>query len=151
MVLLGLVILVSGIVIGSVGTLVTIKRGMMRAVQHPEQIPERTARRLAARYDLSDEQQAQVQAILRERLQRMAQIRRRLRPHIDAELDRLREDMAEVLTDEQQAQWREDFDRLREAIQPPMYTPNESTEEPEAGAGALPASPPQETDVPPSG
>jgi len=123
MVLLGLVILGSGIVIGSVGTLVTIKRGMIRAVQHPEQIPERTVKRMARRYDLTDEQRAEVEAIVASRLHRMADIRRRIRPHLDEQLDSLREDVAQVLINEQEAQWREDFSRLRKAVQVPMYAP----------------------------
>lgn len=136
MVLLGLVILGSGIVIGSVGTLVTIKRGMMRAVQHPERIPDRTVRRMARRYDLTDEQRVKVEAILTSRLQRMAEIRRRIRPHLDGQLDSLRDDVAEVLTDEQEAQWREDFTRLRRAVRVPMYAPGSPpgpTDEPGAG------------------
>ncbi|MBD3292030.1 MAG: hypothetical protein GF393_03840 [Armatimonadia bacterium] len=133
MVLLGLVILGSGIVIGSVGTLVTIKHGMMRAVQYPEQIPERTVQRMARRYDLTDEQRAEVEAILTGRLQRMAEIRRRIRPHIDEQLDSLREDVAQVLTEEQEAQWREDFSRLRKAVQVPMHAPA-SPDAPEGSA-----------------
>jgi Spy/CpxP family protein refolding chaperone len=131
MVVLGLVILGSGIVIGSVGTLVVVKRGIADAVQHPERIPERTVDRMARRYDLTDEQRAKVEAILTTRLQRMAQIRRRIRPHVDAQLDSLREDVAEVLSEKQAAQWREDFKRLRRVVQVPMYAP----QAPESEAG----------------
>ncbi len=134
MVLLGLVILGSGIVVGSVGTLIVVRRGIVEAVQQPEQIPERTAERMARRYDLSDRQRAEVNAILRQRLQRMAAIRQRLRPHLDAELDSLREDVAEVLTDEQETEWRADFNRLRDAVQVPMYAPAEPPDEQTEGA-----------------
>lgn len=134
MVLLGLVILGSGIVIGSVGTLVVVRRGIIRAIKHPEEIPERTIRRMARRYDLSEQQQAEVREILRRRLHRIAAIRQRLRPHLDAELDSLREEVAQVLTEEQEQQWREDFSRLRDAVQVPMYAPHAPPEEPAEGS-----------------
>ena len=130
LVLLGLVILGSGIVIGSVGTLTVVRRSMVHAAKHPEEIPERAVRRMARRYDLTAEQQAQIEAILRTRMQRMAAIRQRLRPYLDDELDSLREDVAGVLTPEQEAQWREDFGRLRNAIQVPMHAPPVSPDTP---------------------
>lgn len=124
MVLLGVVILGSGIVIGSVGTLMVVRKAMVRAVEHPEQMPERATNRMARRYDLTERQQTEVEAILRERLQRMARIRHQMRPRLDAELDSLREEVAGVLTDEQAAAWREDMGRLRDAIQVPMNAPH---------------------------
>ncbi|MFW5868970.1 MAG: hypothetical protein ACOCX2_14190 [Armatimonadota bacterium] len=96
MVLLGMVILGSGIVIGSVGTLMVVRKAMVRAVEHPEQMPERATNRMARRYDLTERQQTEVEAILRERLQRMARIRHQMRPRLDAELDSLREEVAAI-------------------------------------------------------
>jgi len=133
MVLLGLVIFGSGIVIGSVGTLTFVRRAMVRAVKHPEQLPDRAIARMTRRYDLTPEQQAEVGAILRTRMQRMTAIRQQLRPYLDAELDSLRDDVAGVLTEEQATQWQHDFGRLRNAIQVPMHaplTPPEKTSEP---------------------
>jgi len=118
MVLLGLVILLCGMVIGSAATLVVARRAVVHAVLHPEEMPERAAERLGRRLDLSAKQQAQVETILRHRLLALAHIRERIRPHIDRELDELREEVAAVLDEEQARQWRDDFRRLRRLIQP---------------------------------
>jgi len=74
---------------------------MIHAIKHPEQVPARATTRLAQRLDLSDEQRAEVEQILRRRLQLLTAIRRQLRPQIDGQLDGLREDIAEVLNDDQ--------------------------------------------------
>jgi len=118
MVLLGLAILLCGMVIGSAGTLFVARRAVVHAVLHPEEMPTRAAQRLGRRLDLSAEQQAQVETILRRRLLALAHVRERFRPQIDRELDDLREEVAAMLDEEQAQQWRDDFRRLRRFIQP---------------------------------
>lgn len=123
MVLLGLVIFGSGLIIGSVGALTVVRRTMVRAVKHPERLPDRAVERMTSRYGLTEQQQGEVEVVLRRRMERMAAIRQQLRPHLDAELDSLQEDVAPLLDDEQEVRWREDFTRLRNAIQVPMHAP----------------------------
>ncbi len=123
MVLLGLVILVCGIMIGSAGTVFVARRAMLHAVRHPEEMPRRAATRLASRLDLTDEQRARIEGILRTRLRKLGEIRDRLRPHMDRELDALREEIADVLDENQERRWREDFRRLRQLLHPPAYEP----------------------------
>jgi len=137
MVLLGVVILLCGMVIGSAATLFVARRAVVHAVLHPEEMPERAAERLGRRLDLSAEQQAQVEAILRQRLLALAYIRERFRPQIDRELDELREEVATVLDEEQARRWRDDFRRLRHLIQP------QAAPAPEASPDELPSPPPQ--------
>ena len=120
MLLLGLIILMCGIIIGSAATIAAERRALLRVAQHPGELSVRAADRLARRLDLTEQQRGRVEAILTERLQRLAQLRQRVRPDVDRELNALEEEVAAVLDERQQQRWRRDFTRLRELIQPPM-------------------------------
>lgn len=120
MAVLGLVILLCGMVIGAGITVRVARRAVVHAVTHPEEMPAQAAERLAARLDLTDEQRAQVEQILRQRLTTLAALRSRLRPHVDRELDALDAEISAVLDEQQRARWHHDFERLRTFIQPPL-------------------------------
>ena len=61
--------------------------------------------RMAKHLNLSDEQQDKVCLILQESLDKMQAIRVRVKPEVDAELDRADREIRAVLTDEQAQKW----------------------------------------------
>ena len=113
-----LLFLLCGLIIGSGMTLLLIRGAVHRMLAEPELLPARILQRLDAQLDLDDPQRAAVEAILRERLAAFQSIRQRVKPEIQAELNRLRDEVSAALTPEQQAKWQTRFDALRARWQP---------------------------------
>ncbi len=118
-VLLGVIILLGGLVIGSGGTLIIVHKLVISAIHHPEQVPKRMAKRISRKLDLSREQTAKVQAILIERQKALLAIRREAYPRVEAELRKARDQVAAILEPEKAASWKNRFEQLRTQWMPP--------------------------------
>jgi hypothetical protein len=118
--LLGSVILLSGMIIGSGLTLHVIWNRVTTMLQHPDAIPERWTERLQSRLDLTPEQAERIEQIMRERQEALRDLRREWQPLLMEELDRLQEEVAAVLDEEQARKWNERCTYLREHLVPPL-------------------------------
>lgn len=134
MVLLGAVILLSGIVIGSGVTLLWLQHRLLYMVHHPEDAPKTIALRLQSKLDLTDEQTKQIEALFRERQKHIQALRREVQPRVVEQLTQAREEVARVLTAEQAKKWQAYFDGMQEKWMPPMPPAPETKKE--AGNGS---------------
>jgi shikimate kinase len=121
-VLLSLVIFASGGAVGVGATLIVLRNRVLYAIHHPREMPVRIAAGMRRPLQLSDEQVRQVQQILSQRQQVLQNIRRRVQPEVEAELDRVEQQVAEVLDNQQREWWREYFAHLRGTWLPPLPT-----------------------------
>ena len=103
--LFALLIFAGGAACGAGVTVVVIARVAHHVLMHPEEAPRRIAMRLSHRLDLSKEQTAQVEKIIRNRQGQIGEIRRDMQPRIETQLTRLESDIAAVLTPPQQQKW----------------------------------------------
>lgn len=110
--------LLCGIIIGSGVTVLFLRGALNRLVQDPDLLPERMIQRMDRSLGLEEEQRAAIEAIVEARMGGLREIRARVRPEVQMELDALRNEVSAVLTPEQRAQWEARFDSLRERWQP---------------------------------
>jgi hypothetical protein len=110
-IIVGIIILSCGIVIGSGATLLHLKdRMIMRGPRPPlNSIVED----IRARYDLTEEQSAQAEDILRKRQETMHTLFGEFREKIEAEFQELSMEMKEILSPEQYERWEHDFKTRR--------------------------------------
>ena len=120
--LLSLVIFASGGAVGVGVTLIVLRNGVLYALHHPREMPVKIAAGMRRPLRLSDEQVRQVERILSQRQQVLQDIRRRVQPEVEAELDRVEQQVAEVLDNQQRERWHEHFTRLRGIWLPPLPT-----------------------------
>lgn len=125
-VLLWLIVFGSGFVAGTGMTLIGVRKGLLEAVHHPETMPKKVAQRLRRPLQLSDEQTRRVEEIIRDRQQSLQQIRIRVQPEVEAELDVIDREISQVLDDNQRAQWQKLFQQLRSTWLPPLPAPDGS-------------------------
>lgn len=111
--LLGLLILICGIAIGTGGTVVVMKHIILNAIQHSERVPQRITDRMRGKLGLTEDQAAKVKAILTERQKKIQALLRQVRPEVDKEFEKAKEEVAAILKPDQAKKWRERFDRLR--------------------------------------
>jgi cell division protein FtsB len=131
--LLVAVVFFAGVVIGAGGALIGVYNRVVEGIQHPESEPARITARLRRNLRLTDEQAAQVEAILLRHQAEFQEIRRRVQPEVVARLDQVERDIAEVLTPEQRPRWHSRFDQMRRTWIPPM------PDEPRPSSGTGPA------------
>ena len=112
-ILLGVAIFCSGVIVGGSATLIALRHVALHTIHHPEELPDRLTGWLRYRLKLSDQQAQAMKAILIERQSAIWAVRRECQPRVQAELDRLREQIAAVLDRKQAEKWRERFDRIR--------------------------------------
>jgi hypothetical protein len=117
--LLGAVILVCGVAIGSGGTILWIHHKFQRMNRDPEKMQAELAARIQSRLNLTDEQTARVEQILGKRHEAMMKVRSEVEPRFKAEMDGMRSDIAALLTAEQARQWNEEFDSIMMPGPPP--------------------------------
>ena len=123
MILFGFILLVSGIVIGVAGNEYFHKVMRDRFIDHPEQATRMITKRLQSELDLSSEQADRVEKILEKRMQTLRAIQQESRPRMDRELDELRDEVAQVLNDDQKQRWLEHFAQVRHFLPPPFLPP----------------------------
>ena len=113
-VMLMLLIFIAGGVLGAAGTIIYTVHHLQEIGQHPERAPQRITQRMREKLDLTDAQAEAVQEILERRQHELMAIRREIHPRVKAIMDASRDEIAEVLTDDQQVKWKqmyEQFDR----------------------------------------
>jgi Spy/CpxP family protein refolding chaperone len=107
-----LALVVSGIMIGALSTYLALARPAWREPLRPRPGPQGPAglpftREMEDRLDLSDVQEKQLQAILRESRDASETIRRELRPRLEAQLEATRTRIAALLTPDQRTKFEE--------------------------------------------
>ncbi len=110
----GLIILLSGMCIGGGITLVFVGKQIQNVLKNPNIAAERIAQRMTRRLDLTVEQSQKVQDILESGMDHFQDIRKRVIPEIDEELNRIDREVTAVLTPEQTQHWNKQFNRLRD-------------------------------------
>jgi hypothetical protein len=119
LVLLGMVIVASGVVIGA-GTTVLLLKDRLAPLPTPgERTAARIADELRGRFDLTEEQARQVREIMARRMDAIEKIHRDAREKMAAEHGKLREEMKAVLSPDQFERWSAQF----EALRPPLFGP----------------------------
>lgn len=115
-VLLGVAILACGVAIGAGGaTIITKKATRERILQtwrNPRGTQGMMARRIEKELHLSPEQAKQVQDIVSRRMGAVREIMEENRPQVYEQFDLMKEEVAEVLDENQAREWRERFGRL---------------------------------------
>lgn len=116
--ILGFVIFLCGILIGSGMTILIARRMIVKNFRHPEGIPQRITKRMKRNLDLSDIQAEKVQQIISGHLRDLFQIRKETYPRVRKHLEELREEVADVLNEKQEQKWRERFAKLENLFPP---------------------------------
>lgn len=131
-VLLFLVIFACGTATGVGLTLLTLRNRVLYAIHHPEEMPARIAASMRRPLSLTDAQAADIQKILARRQRALQELRRRFQPQVESELDRVEQEVSEVLDESQRARWRRQFGQLRAAWVPsiPSHRPDAAADEP---------------------
>ena len=119
-VLLALVIFVSGVLVGGGLTFKIITSGFKRSFQDPEVSAERITNRMKRRLDLTDEQFVQVRRIILEQQKAFQSMRKQVRPQLEAQIEKTRQELAAVLTPEQARKWEKRFGHFLKFWLPPQ-------------------------------
>lgn len=119
-VLLALSIFGAGLVCGAGIMIVTTVHRLQYAIHHPEDAPARVANALKHKLSLDDQQRAQIESIIARRQVELTAIRREFQPKVLVQLEKIRDEIGEVLNPSQRAHWEKMFDELRERWLPPM-------------------------------
>lgn len=113
-VLLALLIFGAGLASGAALTVAVAVHRLQYIVHHPEEAPARIAARLVRRLGLDEQQKVKVEVILAKRQQKLMTLRGQFRPQVVEQLNLLRAEIGEVLTEPQRERWQRMFDELRE-------------------------------------
>ena len=114
-----------GFVMGAGVTVFIMNNSIREFWTRPEKLPDRLLTRMDNNLGLSDAQHEAAARIIHEHFEAFNDIRSRFYPEIQSELDRMRNDIAAILSDEQRALWEEKFDNLREKWQPGPLLPGQ--------------------------
>ncbi|MCA9038787.1 MAG: hypothetical protein KDA65_00430 [Planctomycetaceae bacterium] len=125
-----LLIFGGGVLTGGALTVKFIRHRMENFEEQSDTMVERLHWRITRKYDLNEEQSAQVKQALRKNLDDLIELRREFRPRLAAELGTIEEDIAVILDEPKRQEWRENFRSFCEITFPGVYQPNgaESTE-----------------------
>jgi hypothetical protein len=106
------VIFASGVIIG-VGVMMIINMkpwpGELRTF---EERRDRLTERIADKLDFSTEQTEQLRAVIGERLQSIQELRKKLEPEMENEAKALREQIDQIVREDQKEKWRELYESL---------------------------------------
>jgi hypothetical protein len=128
-IVLSMVLLSCGGVIGSGLTLLVVVRGVQRGLRHPEEFPARATAHLRRILDLSNEQAAQVEDILRTRQVAIQRVRREVQPQLMTEIELIHTQVAHVLTPKQAERWNTWFADKKAKWLPPLPKEHEQQRE----------------------
>jgi uncharacterized membrane protein len=117
-VLMCLLIFCFGGVVGAGILVIHVGRQAKDALDHPDLLPERAARRLKQRLDLSDDQERQVQEIVRKHYPVIQQARENFIQVIDPELDAIETEIAALLAPDRARRFQERFEIFRDEMLP---------------------------------
>lgn len=129
-VVLGLTIFVSGVVLGGVGALTLQRQFMIHQFHHPEKTPARLTGRIQKHLELTGEQAGEVEEIIRHAQTVLQQVQREFQPRIAAEFDRVQQEVAAVLDEEQARKWNDWYMKTRETWTPRLPAGEEASPDP---------------------
>lgn len=112
MALSGLVILIAGITLGAAGAVVFIRPADRQPPPDVDVVVPGMVGWFRDALNLSQEQVARIDAILRLRMGNLEEIRTAARPKIDEQLQAMKREIDEVLTEEQRNDWQRITERL---------------------------------------
>ncbi|MHC4905048.1 MAG: hypothetical protein ACYTEN_04400 [Planctomycetota bacterium] len=108
-------ILVSGIIIGSGVTLMTAERVKKKSVPPgPEYLSRRMINRLVRELNLSPEQQLQLNPIVKQHMEAMEKIRQEARPQISEEIKQMNDSIMALLDEGQKKVWADKIQRMQD-------------------------------------
>jgi hypothetical protein len=110
--LLGGVIFVAGMVLGGALTLVLVLNRAHDRMTAPELAGPRIVDRLRGPLDLTDQQAEEIRGILARHQESLVALREDVRPQIEAELTKIRDEINQTLTPEQSRRWQKMTSRL---------------------------------------
>jgi hypothetical protein len=113
LILLLALVFLAGIVVGVVGTRAVVRGIVREVVLHPEKIQTVVERRLTRQLHLDNEQQVKLHGILTDTHGQLRDLRSQYAPQILLLLSNANEQITDILTPEQQAQ----FEKIRERNQ----------------------------------
>jgi hypothetical protein len=113
-VVLAALIFAAGLVSGAAVTMAVAVHRLQYFIHHPEEAPARIAGRLQRRLGLDDVQKAKVEAIVANRQRELMTLRGEMQPQVLEQLNLLRAEISDVLTEPQRGRWQRMFDDLRE-------------------------------------
>ncbi len=119
-VLLGVLIFAGGFATGAGSTIIAAVHRLQYAIHHPEEAPARIAARLHRKLGLDETQQSEVEAIVAKHQAALAVIRREFQPKVMAQLEQIRDEISQVLTEPQREKWIQMFNDVRDRWLPPM-------------------------------
>lgn len=116
-VLLSIVILVSGIVIGSGLTWLALPRAAGPELPpSPEFIRSRMIERMAEELHLTVEQQEQLKPIIAKHMNAIDALRAEAQPKIRQEIETMNEEILQILDENQKQRWQEQIQRMQEGF-----------------------------------
>lgn len=114
----GLIILVAGIVIGGSLMLIFAPKKLIQPPPSPEFRTLRMIPPLRRDLGLDPEQAEKIKPVLDKYMQKLATIRIEARSEIAETLNQMNQEIAAILTDEQQQRWHREIDRLQRELRP---------------------------------
>jgi hypothetical protein len=109
-------ILVSGMVLGSVSSIILARHLILQHQQHPEQIVNHVVKHLDRRLELTDDQRVRIETILQNRIQNLGTIRNETHARISTEIYSARDEIDALLDASQQEKWHKQFQRIKRAF-----------------------------------
>lgn len=117
-VLLGVLIFGAGFASGAGVTVVAAVHRLQHAIRHPEEAPERVASMLQRKFGLDEGQKSRVAAIVKKHQVELATIRQDFQPRVMTQLEQIRNEIGQVLSESQREKWFKMFDDIRDRWMP---------------------------------
>lgn len=120
--------LLCGMIIGGGVTVMLMNRSMQQMVTKPSQLQNTMLSRMQSRLELTDSQKDAATAIIKKHFETLESIRRETQPRVKQTMDKMRDELSEILDENQRKIWEERFDSIREDWIPGPLTTAESGE-----------------------
>jgi Spy/CpxP family protein refolding chaperone len=105
-----ILVFVAGVIVGTIGTRMVVRRVVREALIHPEKVRERVEKDMFRRLKLDAEQQRRIDVIMMDTQNRLRELRRQNQPQFFAIMSNAQAQISTNLTPEQ----RKAFDKYRE-------------------------------------
>jgi len=119
----GALFLICGLIIGAGMTVFVMDNSIRGFITQPDQLPDRLLHQMERRLDLTETQRERAIVIIADHFATFDGLRREIQPDVQATLDALREDIAEILDPDQRQTWNTNFERIRGKWQPGPLVP----------------------------
>ncbi len=116
---LGLLILLTGIIIGTASTMIIYENRTRKRMQTPVFPRRGMLKRMERTLNLTPQQVKQIEPILKEHMKSLHEIKMKARPEIEKELTAMKNEIETVLNEEQKKKWRQGIRRLKEKFRSP--------------------------------